>query len=191
MRYTVELTGTSEMRHHSTRLVDPDDEFTAEIAKLTGKRKKTKEDRDEIARLEWHGGLYAKDGAVVFPTVNFKACMWEIAKVRKLGTAMLRALVLLDGVYVPLGYDGPKEIDKLWASPVYRSRAAVGVAGKRVMRVRPQFPSWWLTLNVELLTDVMDGETFVDLVHLAGRAEGLGDGRKLGCGRFSAVVKPA
>ena len=87
MRYVLELTGTSEMLHHSTRLVDPDDEFTSEIAKLTGKRKKTKDDRDEIARLEWYGGLYADGGTVVFPTVNFKACMYEIAKVRDMRSA--------------------------------------------------------------------------------------------------------
>lgn len=191
MRHVLELTGTSPMLHHGIRLADEDDEFTVAIKKLTGKAKKTKEDRDEIGRLEWYGGLYAEDGVVVFPTANVKKCIEEVGKVSRLGKKINRALYLLDGICVPLRYDGPQDIDELYASPAHRLRMSVGVNGRRVMRVRPRFPTWSLSLNVELLTKVVDADEFVDLVHLAGIAEGLGDGRRAGFGRFTAEVKAA
>lgn len=191
MRLMLELTGTSPLLMHNIRLADPDDEFTTEIQKLTSKRTKTKTDRDEIARLEWYGGLYVDAGMPVFPTAGVKKCIAETAKVRKLGKAVERALIPLDGVYLPVDHDGPKSIDELSTLPAYRLRSAVGVSGKRVIRIRPRFPVWSVSLSVELLTDVMDADTFADLVRLAGMAEGLGDGRRIGYGRFGAEVKPA
>ncbi len=193
MRYALELTGTSPLLMHGIRLADEDDEFVIEIKKLTSKRAgtKTKQDRDEISRLEWHGSLYSEDHVVVMPTANVKRCLSSIATIRSKGKSMDRALLLLDGVHVPLVHDGPKSIDDLYANPVYRLRKAVGVGKNRVMRIRPHFPVWGLTLSVELLESVMDPAMFIDFVHLAGRAEGLGDGRRIGYGRFTAVVKPA
>jgi hypothetical protein len=189
MRFALELTGATPLVMHNIRLADEDDEIVMEIKKLTSKKTKTKQDRDEIGRLEWYGGLYTDQGKVVMPTENFKRCVAEIAKVRKLGKAVERAMLPLDGLHVPLIHDGPQSLEELCSSDVYRLRKSVGVMGRRVTRVRPRFPAWGLTLSVELLADVMDPGTFVDLVHLAGRAEGLGDGRRIGYGRFSATIK--
>jgi hypothetical protein len=97
----------------------------------------------------------------------------------------------LDGLFVPLIYNGPETIADLWASPVHLHRAAVKVGTGRVIRTRPQFPTWGLLMEFELLTDVMDTEAFTEIADLAGRAEGLGDGRRIGYGRFSATVKAA
>lgn len=192
MRHVLELTGTSPMLHHGIRLADEDDEFTVAIKKLTGKANKTKEDYDEIGRLEWYGGLYAENGAVVFPTANVKKCLEQAGKVKRgLGAKINRAVYLLDGLYVPLRYDGPQDIDELYASPAHRLRVSVGVNRNRVMRIRPRFPTWSLSVNVELLTTAMNPDEFIDVVHLAGIAEGLGDGRRVGFGRFTAEVKAA
>jgi hypothetical protein len=90
-----------------------------------------------------------------------------------------------------LAHSGPQTVDELFELPSFHHRSSVGIGTKRTMRIRPQFPDWSLSVGVELLTDVMDADTFAELVHLAGIAEGLGDNRVNGFGRFSAVVKPA
>lgn len=192
MRLSLELTGTSPLLMHNIRLADPDDEFAAEMKRITSKRtNKTKQDRDDLARLEWHGSLYIENGGVVFPSAGFKRCIRDVATIRKSGKKVLQGVLLTSPMYVPLRHDGPASVEELWENDIYRWRTAVGVSASKVIRVRPRFPAWGLSLEVEVLTDVIDLDAFVEIVHLAGRAEGLGDGRRIGYGRFTAEVKPA
>src|SRR5688572_21014856 len=58
---------------HNERLADPLDSMTRAIGTFTKKRNKTITDHEEIARLEWYGGLYttlrieAADADVIVP----------------------------------------------------------------------------------------------------------------------------
>jgi hypothetical protein len=42
---------------HSARLADPLDELKIDIDRLTKKRDKTIADHQQIAKMEWYGGL--------------------------------------------------------------------------------------------------------------------------------------
>lgn len=61
------LIGQTPFLMHNSRLANPLDVYTKEIAKRSGKRKKTEEDIEELARLEWEGGLYLNDGEIKIP----------------------------------------------------------------------------------------------------------------------------
>lgn len=186
MRITLEMTGTTALLCHNVQLADPDNEFVREMKVLTAKKtNKTEDDRRAIERLEWYGGLYAVDGinGPVLPTANLRKCLNDAAKMTRQGKEVERSLLFLD-LYVPIIYDGPRDVDELFARPEYHNRASVRVSTSRVMRVRPCFPHWAIVANAELLEDVMDPTDLGRILERAGLVEGLGDNRRNGYGRF-------
>jgi hypothetical protein len=187
-RYRITLTGTTPLVQHNPRLADPGDDITREIKSITGKRKKTDEDRVAIERLEWFGGLYLEDKTPVVPTANIRKCIVEAGKTRKLGKQIGRAVSFVDFT-VPVIHDGPKDIEKLYSHPGFRLRATVVNNGQtRIVRVRPKFPAWALVADAEVLEDLIDPHELRDVAALAGVIEGLGDNRVNGFGRFTATV---
>jgi hypothetical protein len=187
MDIKVELTGVTPLLCHNISLADPDNPIVQEIATYTAKRKKTEDDRRAIERLEWFGGLYIEDGRPVIPTGNIRKSIIQAGKISKQGTQVTRALQFTD-LHVPISYDGPTDLEALYADKVFSNRAAVGISGKRTMRVRPQFTRWAIVANALLLEDVMDPEDLVRVAERAGAAEGLGDNRVNGYGRFKVQV---
>lgn len=100
-----QVIGTTQMHTHNIRLANPDDPFARAISQISAKRKKTEEDRKEMARLEWHGGLYTELGTayspammeqegiqLVIPQHNLKRCYKETAKATRQGRTIDRAL---------------------------------------------------------------------------------------------------
>ena len=146
MNIVIEITGTSALLMHNPRMVDPEYELNRQIKALTAKRKKTDEDLRQIEKLEWYGGLYEVDGVVVQPTSKVRKCLVNTAKISKMGKSIERALSLVE-LTVPLLYEGPLDIDKLYEDKRFHSRLSVGIGGKRVMRVRPSFYPWAMRLN--------------------------------------------
>lgn len=187
MDIKLEITGVTPLLCHNIQLADPDNEWTREIQTYTSKRKKTEDDRRAIERLEWFGGLYVEDGRPVLPTGNIRKCFVQAGKISKQGTQVVRALNFTD-MHVPIAYDGPRDLEALYADKSFHNRAAVGISGKRTMRVRPQFVNWALVANAFLLEDVMDLDDLKRVADRAGKAEGLGDNRVNGFGRFTVQV---
>lgn len=188
MKVRISIAGTSPLLMHNIQLADPDNDIVREIATYTGKRKRTEDDRRAIARLEWYGGLYLGASGPAMPTGNIRKALINAAKITKQGTAVQRALHFTD-IDVPLVYDGSRDIDVLFKNPAHHHRAAVGIGNKRTMRDRPKFSEWAVVADAEFLEDVLDLSDFVRVVERAGLAEGLGDGRALGFGRFEGKVE--
>lgn len=188
MHISITLTGTSPLLMHNPRMVDPDFELVREIKAITSKRKKTDEDLRQIERLEWYGGLYEENGVIVQPTSKVRKCLINTAKMRKLGKAVERA-VSFATLTTPLIYEGPTNIDALYADKQFHSRLSVGVGQKRVMRVRPRFFPWALTVTGVFVEDAgLNFDDFEQIVQLAGIVEGIGDNRVNGYGRFQGEL---
>ena len=188
MHIKFEITGTSPLLMHNPQMVDPECEFNRQIKVLTAKRKKTDEDLRQIELLEWHGGLYVQNGVVVEPTSKLRKCLVNTARISKLGKAVERALSF-GSLYVPLQYDGPSDIDELSKNKLFRSRLSVGIGTKRVIRVRPQFFPWSMTVDGIFVDDAgLNFDDLVRIVHMAGLVEGIGDNRVNGYGRFEGKV---
>ena len=189
MRITVELQGTSPLLMHNPQMVDPNFEANRQIKVLTAKRKKTDEDLRQIEQLEWHGGLYSENGVVVQPTSKVRKCLINTGKISKQGKMVERA-VSFEGMNVPLVYKGQKSLDKLATDPEFQSRLSVGIGNKRVMRMRPKFFPWALSVTGLFVIDAgLNFDEFERLVELGGLVEGIGDNRVNGYGRFIGTVK--
>ena len=192
MQITITVVGTSPLLMHNPQMVDPEFDLNRQIKALTSKRKKTDDDLGMIERLEWFGGIYTeatpKGIMVVQPSSKLRKCLVEAARISKLGKQVERGLSF-NTLNIPLGFDGPQDLEKLWEGGRYKSRLSVGVAGKRIMRVRPQFLPWSLSAKAELLTDVLNLDDLTAIANLAGIAVGIGDNRINGYGRFTVEVK--
>jgi hypothetical protein len=188
MRVTISLTGTSPLLMHNPQMVDPEFELNREIKALTSKRKKTDDDLRQIERLEWFGGLYVSDGVIVQPTAKVRKCLINTARISKMGKMVERALSL-SSLSVPLTYPGPRDPQDVFADKAFHSRLSVGIGNKRVMRVRPKFLPWSLTVSGIFVEDAgLNVDEFERIVELAGMVEGIGDGRNIGYGRFDGKV---
>jgi hypothetical protein len=186
----IELTGTSPLVVHNIRLADPDDDIVKQIKTFTSKRTKTEEDRREVERLEWFGGLYLEDGVdgPAMPTRSLRKCFIRGAVITKRGTQLQRALSFTD-LAVPILYDGPRSVEDLWERREFRYRDLVNVSGSRTVRMRPKFPGWQIVARAFLLDSVMDLSDLQRVITDAGLSEGLSEARTLGFGRFEGTVK--
>lgn len=178
---------------HNPQMVDPQFELNRQIKALTSKRKKTDEDLQQIEKLEWYGGLYTEgvngEQVVVQPTSKVRKCLINTGKITKSGKMVERS-ISFSSLNVPLIYDGPRNIDELYAQKRFHSRLSVGISGKRVMRVRPQFFPWSLELHGLFIEDAgLNFDAFEQIVELAGLVEGIGDNRVNGYGRFIGKVR--
>jgi|SRR5262245_6359062 len=187
MRVTTRLVGTSPLLQHNIQLANPDNEWAKRISAVTAKRKKTEEDRQIISRLEFQGSLYVDAGVVVVPTTNVRKCFQETAKVTRQGKQIVRAVNAVQ-LNTPLVYKGPQTVDELVEDQTFYDTTMVGVGTKRVVRTRPIFRNWAVSVEWELITDALDFDDFVKIVELAGVIEGLGDNRTGGYGRFEAEI---
>jgi hypothetical protein len=191
MRLFIELTGTSPLVMHNPQLADPLNSFSKAIAKITAKGSKmTDDDRFEVARLEFAGGLYTGTQGPFQPAPNIIRCMANAAKITRQGRDVERALIPT-AVELPLKYKGPRDPVALWENELFRYPTSVKVGRGRVQRMRPRFPDWSLKGEFELLTDALDYEDFASIAEQAGLIEGLGDNRRNGFGRFTTKVTQA
>ncbi len=185
--YEVEIQGMSAILMHNGRLNDKRDPFVKEIARFTGRGKKTDEDLSAVERIEWAGGLYhtgtaeIQDGRVTFsddaraiiPADNLWACIIEGAKVMRLGEVAKSSLVIDDdGAFV---YDGPKNLNELAANSKFTFRKRAGIKGSGVMRTRPIFPHWGCSFVASVDTEQWEESRFLECLDHAGRRKGLGD----------------
>lgn len=175
--FRVEIEGIAPLLMHSARLADPLDPATKALAKVTGKRKKTDDDHEEVSRLEFLGSLYISEEFGPFiPGQNLEACLFRGASRTKQGTALKSALLIPQNVN-PIIYVGPRSADEMWKDESFVHRASVKVGTSRVIRTRPVFVNWQIVFDGELDTEVVDQGSLEGIVDTSGRLVGLGDWR--------------
>lgn len=187
-RIQMRWTGVRPLITHNGELANPRNPIVREIKKLTSKgRKKTDDDLDALRRLEWRGGLYLDERKhPCIPGDNIHACLVEGARKNKLGKDLDAAVLVAEGDF-PLLYDGPKDIDKLYADDRYIDCRGVDVQGKRVQRTRPIFRKWALEIVVDFDPTIIDRARVIDAARVSGHRIGLGE-YKPRYGRFLVEV---
>ena len=156
-------------------LVDPLNEIVAEIKEFTSKRKKTDADQKTIGELEFLGALYFDEElGPVIPCRNIERMLRDAGAMQKLGKAVQRG-IFVGPDYIPLLYDGPRDLNTLRADRRFHDRRSVVVSqGKRVIRERPIFRNWALQFEITFDPSILKEGQTLSLLENAGRYVGLG-----------------
>lgn len=184
------IVGEAPLLMHSGRLADPLDGFVKKMKKISGKRSKTEADHEEMARLEWYGGLYlSEEGEIVIPSFVMEACLigrGGAAGKEKMRTQGTAGMYIQDDI--PLTYEDPQDIDERWAEVACRLRAKVKVGQASVMRTRPIFHEWSAEpIVIYYSPKILNPDAIIRWMEVAGEQVGLCDWRPR-YGRFTAEV---
>lgn len=182
---TLKLTGVTPLIVHSGQLADPLNKFSKAIKQVSSKRKKVDADYEEMARLEFLGGLYLKESRPCMPSVALEAMMVSAAKKVKRGMDFKSGLMIDDSPFIE--YDGPLDPNALWEDERFRIVAGVKVGQARVMRTRPQFQDWSLQFTCSYIDQLLDRRTVEEVAVIAGWQIGLCEWRPK-FGRFKVDV---
>jgi hypothetical protein len=187
---SIRLKGTAPTIMQCDRLVNPFDPITRQLKTLTGKRKKTDADLEEISRLKFLGSLYydVKVGPY-WPGQNIDRMIFDAAKLSRRGQDIKRAFMVLDDK-VPLIYTGPRTPEKLYADPEFVDVRSVVIRGQRVMTSRPIFRQWAIEYQCSFDENVMNPDDVAAFHATAGQFIGLSTYRPR-FGRFSVEAVEA
>jgi len=179
------VVGDAPLLTHNGRLAANNDPYARKMGEISSKRKKTDADYEELARLEFLGGLYLnEDDEPCIPARVFEACIigrGSTARQSKLGKSVAAAVWVDDSA--PLQYDGPRNPDKLWKEGYWR-QDLVKVRTSRVMRTRGQFKDWSADFTVLYDPDMVNEDELKHWIEDSGITQGLGDWRPQTGGHF-------
>lgn len=183
-----QIVGVSPLIMHNGRLADPSDSYTRAIKEISGKRKKTDADYEEMARLEYLGGLYMLDSGPCIPSYVFEACLiGKGGAARKESKGKEAAAALWVTEDFPLVYDGPRDMHELWKTGAqFRIVAPVRVGQARVMRTRAMFDEWSAEISFGFNPNLLNEDMVRTWPEIAGEQVGLMDWRPK-FGRFRVV----
>lgn len=189
-RFRITLVGTTPLLMHNEQLADEFNAISREMKRITAKKmKKTDDDRLELRRLEYLGGLYydSEVGPYV-PGLNIERSIVEAARLTRAGKSVERGIRITTDVN-PLGYVGPRDKDELWAQgDKFRLTKGAKVAQSRIIRTRPMFRDWAVDAEGVYDSEMIDFDSLTEYAQKAGLYIGLGDWRPR-YGLFEAVVE--
>jgi len=186
---TLELNikGASPLILHNGQTANPLNKYARQLKAVSGKRNKTDEDFEAMAKIEFLAGLYQNPaGEYILPGHNLEAAMLEGAKKNKQGRLVQSgAFVTEDPLLVFSG--SAKTPDELWDGGKHALMVSVRIQKNKVMRTRPLIPTGW-TAKVSVTFDpsIIEKDDIVRAFEVAGLERGIGDWRPK-YGRFIVV----
>lgn len=177
-KFSMIITGTAPLLMHNSQLSDEFNPVVLEMKKITAKKtKKTEDDRWELRRLEFVGGLYYDNVAGPYiPAPNIEATIAKAAGLTRNGQDVKRGVRILTDVN-PIAYSGPREPAELWKNGGFTHNASVKVGTARIIRTRPIFRNWVTEAEGIYDPEVIDLQSLKMFTQKAGQLIGLGDWR--------------
>ncbi len=177
-KITLRFVGVRPLLMHNVELANPMSEKAKALKKATASKKKTDADLANIQRLEWFGGLVCTaDGAPGLSADQLLGCMVSGAKKSKRGKEATLAIDVEGADVIPIVYDGPSDMAKLFTTPGYVDVKSVRIGQKRVMRTRPKFHEWSCDVTFSYDELVLNREDLLEMATTAGEQCGIGDYR--------------
>jgi hypothetical protein len=191
---TIQITilGESPLLCHNGQTADPRNTYSKAIKAVSGKRKKTDADYEEMARLEWLAGIYRFGDDLVIPDYVLEAVFINGAKKSKRGPQAKCGLFFTE--HASLVFPGKPEainddtLGEMFASGEFTHTVGVKVGMAKIMRTRPMFRSWSLFATAQFDPDVLNLRDIEEMANDAGKLVGLGDWRPKH-GRFNAGIQ--
>lgn len=166
-------------------MIDPLHPVTRALRKISSKRKKTEADYEQMAKLEFIGGLYLMNSEPCLPGELMEAAFLASAKKNRMGEQAKAGLICDDNF--PLEYDGPRKPEEMWEDERFRFVKAVRIQRNKIIRTRPIFREWAATVSFDYLPTMLNDSDIHDTVARLGMEVGIGDWRPK-FGRFRAEV---
>ncbi len=178
---TFNITGTRALLQHNEVLANPMSPQARAVAAISKKRKKSDEDFEEMAKLEFIAGLYIdKDGPYIPGTAITRALL-DSAKKERMGP-IFKVFVQPAEAKFKLMYDGPRTAEALWKAGFYDQRM-VKVQSSKTLRTRPCFPEGWAAAIGIIYDDAEVDASAIERCFRRAADYGIGDYRPL-FGRF-------
>jgi hypothetical protein len=185
----VRITGKTPLLMHSSQLANPFNKYAKQLADLNTQKKRKGVDKLEMlakmADVEWEGGLYFDDKlGPIIPAEVVRANILAGARLTRGGKSAER------GIFIPcaafkLEYDGSRDLETLKKDENFRDQRMVSVQQSKVLRTRPKFNEWAVTIEVGFDEATIAREDLLRYIHDGGTI-GYGDALSLGFGKFSA-----
>lgn len=183
-RMSIQIVGIAPLLMKNGHLADPLNPYSKQMKVISAKRKKTEADFEQLAKIEFLGSLYLNsEGVPIIPSHVIEAVGIAGAKKVRDGQIAKAAFFADDAI---LEYDGPKNRDELWSDMRFRNVAGVRVGNARIIRTRPQFTKWSITIGCEYENEIANPEQIREWFVKAGQSVGFGDWRPK-FGRFNVV----
>ena len=178
-------TSSAPLIIHNGQTADTRNKWAKAIKKISGKKSKTDADYEEMARLAFIAGLYMGADGPIIPSMLIDAVMINAAKKQKSGMQAKSGLFCLS--HSPLGYDGPRADDELWADEQFRFVSLVRVNMARVVSTRPIFNEWSCVVEMSYEETLINVSQLEEWSFIAGTQVGVGDWRPK-FGRFQSKI---
>lgn len=179
------IRGIAPLIMHNGQTADPLNKFSKALKEVSGKRKKSDEDYAEMAKIEWHAGLYTdREGDLILPSSILESAIQEGAKKQKLGKAFKSAVFIESDAKLDVG--SKKKATDLWGDNNYRDTRGVKVGMARIMRTRPIFTTWQAVIVITYDKDQVNEADVTRAVLDTGSIVGLCDYRPK-FGRFEVI----
>lgn len=185
-KFQVTLYGTSPLIMHSPKCVNPLHPISRQMKQYTSKRKKTDEDLQTIADLEWEAGVYWDDNVGLYvPNECIAATLLAGAKFNKRGKDVARYCHIVEPL-APLDIGETQDYERLKLDQRFRDVRSVVVSRARVMRTRPRFNTWSTRFTMFVEDDKIDLEDVQTAFENAGSYVGCCEMRDRGYGKFNS-----
>lgn len=176
---TYKLTGITTLLMHSDVTANPLNEHAKKLKALTSKRKKTDEDYERIAEVEFIAGIYYNERLGYYmPAKNIDATLLASAKQFKLGTTWKQAAIVDSDV--PFDFPDrefpPAELYKQ-KNGLYVDMQTVKIGTSKMVRCRPAFNEWSFNFSVIIDEGKLNAEQVTQIVENAGKYIGICDYR--------------
>jgi hypothetical protein len=176
------IVGTAPLIMHNGQTANPLNKYAKLLKDVSGKRRKTEADFEEMARIEFVAGLYMDQSGPVLPSRLLEAVVVEGARKSKSGK-QAQAGVIVEK-HASLIYDGPRTDKELFDDERFRMAVPVRVGQVKVVRTRPVFENWSAVVELSYLEDIINPAHLTGAVRAAGMLVGIGDWRPR-YGRFA------
>jgi len=184
---TYRVKSVSPMLMHNGDLADPQNVYTIEHKKYSGKRKKTDDDFLMMSKIEFRGSLYVNENKqIVVPADNWTAILIEAAKKEKGGKLAKAGLFCEE--HMVLEYEGEQDPEKLFEDKNFVYKKGVRVQSAKIIRTRPIFNEWAGEISVKYNSSLVNETQLDSWMNIAGEQIGVGDWRPR-FGRFEVVAE--
>lgn len=172
----IPIEGVTPLLMHNGDLANRNNPYAREMSAINKKKtRRTDEDFERLEQLEFLGGLWLENGKPCLPADAIHALV--IAGARKTRSGKVAEAGVWCDESSPLEYDGPKDVEKLYADKSFVDQRGVRVSTARIIRTRPIFRKWKAVVKLSFDPTQTNETDVVSWVRTAGEQVGIGDYR--------------